>query len=109
MKKPAPVGHPVNELIRERWSPRAFLGKPVEAAKLLSVLEAARWAPSSSNEQPWSFLVARAEEPEEFAKMLECLVEGNQVWAKEAPVLLISVMKRTFAQNGKPNRCGLRA
>ncbi len=105
MKKPAPAGHPIHELIRERWSPRAFLPKPVEPAKLLSVLEAARWAPSSYNEQPWFFLVARAGEPEEFAKLLGCLVEGNQAWAKTAPVLLISVAKRTFDHNGKPNRC----
>ena len=62
MKKPAASAHPIHELIRERWSPRAFLDKPVEAEKLLSVLEAARWAPSSSNEQPWYFLVARREE-----------------------------------------------
>ena len=104
MKKSAPAGHPIHELIRERWSPRAFLDKPVEPAKLLSVLEAARWAPSSSNEQPWFFLVARKTEPEEFAKLLGCLVEGNQVWAKAAPVLMISVARRTFDQTGKPNR-----
>jgi len=107
MKKPAPAGHAINELIRERWSPRAFLPKRVEAEKLLSMLEAGRWAPSSSNEQPWYFLMARAEEPEEFAKMLGCLVEGNQVWAKAAPVLMISVAKKTFDHNGKPNRCAL--
>ena len=107
MKKPAPAGHPIQELIRERWSPRAFLAKPVEVGKLLSVLEAARWAPSSSNEQPWFFLVARAEEPEEFAKMLGCLVPGNQGWAKAAPVLMISVVKKTFDHNGKPNRSAL--
>ena len=105
MKKPAPVGHPVIELIRERWSPRAFLAKPVETAKLLSVLEAGRWAPSSFNAQPWSFIVARAEDTEEFAKLLGCLVEGNQAWAKAAPVLMISVAKNTFDHNGKPNRC----
>ena len=104
MKKPARADYTLNELIRERWSPRAFLPKPVEPGKLLSVLEAARWAPSSSNEQPWFFLVARAEEPEEFAKLLGCLVEGNRVWAKAAPVLMISLAKKTFAGNGKPNR-----
>jgi nitroreductase len=107
MKKPALAGHPIQEFIRERWSPRAFLARPVEPAKLLSVLEAARWAPSSSNEQPWFFIVARAEEPEEFAKMLGCLVEGNRVWAKSAPVLIISVAKKTFDHNGKPNRVAL--
>jgi nitroreductase len=107
MKKPALADHPINELIRERWSPRAFLPQPVEPAKLLSVLEAARWAPSSYNEQPWFFLVARAEEREEFAKLLGCLVEGNQGWAKAAPVLIISIVKRTFDHNGKPNRCAV--
>ena len=107
MKKSAAAGYPIHELIRERWSPRAFLPKPVEPGKLLSVLEAARWAPSSSNEQPWSFLVATAEEREEFAKMLGCLVEGNQVWAKAAPVLMISIVKKSFSKTGKPNRSAL--
>lgn len=107
MKKPAAAGHPINELMLERWSPRAFLDKGVETEKLLSILEAARWAPSSSNEQPWSFIVARKEDPEEFARMVGCLVEGNQVWAKNAPVLLISVARKTFARNGTPNRCAI--
>jgi nitroreductase len=107
MKKSAPAGHPIHELIRERWSPRAFLDKPVEPAKLLTILEAVRWAPSSFNEQPWSFLVARKEEPEDFAKMLGCLMEANQAWAKAAPVLLISVARRIFNFNGKPNRSAI--
>jgi len=107
MKKPAPADHPILEVIRERWSPRAFLDKPVEPAKLLSVLEAARWAPSSFNGQPWFFLVATKSEPEGFAKLLGCLVEGNQAWAKAAPVLMISVAKGTFDHNGKPNRCAV--
>ena len=107
MKKTAPAGHPIHELIRERWSPRAFLEKPVEPAKLLSLLEAARWAPSSYNEQPWSFILARKEEPDAFAKLLGCLVEANQGWAKAAPVLMISVATKTFSHNGKPNRCAV--
>jgi nitroreductase len=104
MKKPASAAHPINELIRERWSPRAFLPKAVETGRLLSVLEAARWAPSSYNEQPWFFIVARAEDGEDFQKLLGCLVEANQAWAKGAPVLMISVAKTTFDRNGKPNR-----
>jgi len=104
MKKPALAGHPIHELIRERWSPRAFLDKPVEPAKLLAILEAARWAPSSFNEQPWFFLVATKKDPEEFAKLLGCLMEVNQKWAEAAPVLMITVAKRTFEYNGKPNR-----
>jgi nitroreductase len=107
MKKPALSEHPIHELIRERWSPRAFQAKPVEPAKLLSILEAVRWAPSSYNEQPWSFIVARKEEPEEFAKLLGCLVEANQAWAKAAPVLMISVARRTSESSGKPNRCAV--
>jgi nitroreductase len=107
MKKPAAAGYPIHELIRERWSPRAFQDKPVEPGKLLTMLEAARWAPSSSNEQPWSFLVARAEEKDEFEKMLGCLVEGNRVWAKRAPVLIFTVAKRSFSHSGKPNRSAL--
>jgi nitroreductase len=107
MNKPAAPAHPVNELIKQRWSPRSFTSKPVEPAKLLSVLEAARWAPSSYNEQPWSFIIARAENTEEFAKLLGCLVEANQAWAKAAPVLLISVAKKTFDHNGSQNRVAI--
>ena len=107
MKKPASAEYPIHELIRDRWSPRAFQATPVEPGKLLSMLEAARWAPSSSNEQPWTFLVARAEEKEEFEKMLGCLVEGNRAWAKAVPVLIITVAKRSFSQTGKPNRCAI--
>jgi nitroreductase len=71
---------------------------------LASCLEAARWAASSFNEQPWSFLVARREEPGEFQRMLECLVESNQVWAKNAGVLMLTAVARNFTRNGNPNR-----
>lgn len=89
--------------IRDRWSPRAFLDKTVEIAALRTLLNAARWAASSSNEQPWRFIVARREDPAEFARLLSVLVEKNQQWAKGAPVLLLSVAKKTRG-NGKPNR-----
>jgi nitroreductase len=107
MNKPATPGYPINELMRERWSPRAFLDKAVEPGKLLAIMEAARWAPSSFNEQPWTFFIARKEETEEFEKMLGCLVEANRAWAKGAPVLLISVVKKSFTQGGKPNRVAI--
>ena len=77
MKNPAPVHFPVHDLIRDRWSPRAFAAKPVEPGVLASLFEAARWAPSSSNEQPWAFLVATKDDPENFAKTLSVLVEFN--------------------------------
>ena len=104
MQKPAPTQHQVHELIQKRWSPRAFSSQPVPAEVLRSLFEAARWAPSSSNEQPWAFLVATADDQENHAKMLSTLVEFNQAWAKHAPVLAIAVSELAFAKNGHPNR-----
>lgn len=92
------------DVIRHRWSPAIYSPQSVEPEKLLSILEAARWAPSSYNAQPWSFLVARKEEPEEFARMLSCLVPGNVVWAQHVPVLMITVAKLQFDAGGKANR-----
>jgi len=104
MKKLADNNYPIHELLERRWSPRAFSDSPVKKDKLLSVLEAARWAPSSYNEQPWTFIVARRENSEGYKKMLECLVESNRVWAKSAPVLILSIAKLNFEESGKPNR-----
>ena len=104
VEKPAVTQYPIHELLSRRWSPRAFSDRPVGREKLLSLLEAARWAPSSNNEQPWRFLMATKDRPEEFARMLSCLVDGNQVWAKNAPVLLLSVAELLFSNNNKPNR-----
>ena len=92
--------------IRHRWSPRGFLDKSVPVEVLRTVLEAARWAASSSNEQPWRYIVARREQPEEFSKLLSVLVEKNQLWAKGAPVLILSVAKRTTT-SGRQNRHSL--
>ncbi|HZV86430.1 MAG TPA: nitroreductase family protein, partial [Candidatus Binatus sp.] len=104
MHKPALTDFPVHDLIRDRWSPRAFANKPVEPAMLASIFEAARWAPSSSNEQPWAYLVATKDDPENFAKMLSVLVEFNAGWAKAAPVLVLAVAELKFHANGNPNR-----
>jgi len=104
MEKPAPADHPIHVLIRRRWSPRVFASQPVEAATLRSLLEAARWAPSSYNEQPWSFIVATRENPVEYERLLTCLVDDNQKWAWHAPVLMLSVARLTFERNGKTNR-----
>ena len=94
MGKPADTQHPIHDLLARRWSPRAFADRPVAPDVLRSLWEAARWAPSSANQQPWNFLVATRDDRQEFDRMLECLVEGNQVWAKDAPVLMISVAAR---------------
>ncbi len=107
MHNPAPVDHPVHDLIQRRWSPRVFSSRPVDAPTLLTILEAARWAPSSFNEQPWSLIVATRDKPEDFERLLACLTPGNQSWARHAPVLLLSVAKLAFARNGRPNRHAL--
>ena len=77
MHKPAPSDFPVHQLIRERWSPRAFADKPVPQNVLQSIFEAARWAPSSNNEQPWAYLMASRDDKESFDKMLSVIVEFN--------------------------------
>lgn len=104
MHKPAPVNFPIHDLIRDRWSPRAFAAKPIESAVLASLFEAARWAPSSSNEQPWAFLVATKDDPENFAKTLSVLVEFNGSWARGAAALVLAVSSLRFHANGTPNR-----
>jgi len=102
--KTARPDHPIHPLLTERWSPYVFDPRPVEPEKLRSCLEAARWAPSSFNEQPWFFLLARREDDQEFRRMLGCLVPANQEWAQDSSALLITVVKRCFERNGKPNR-----
>ena len=77
-QKKASTDHPIHELLAERWSPYAFDGRPVPEADLRSLFEAARWAPSSYNEQPWSYIVATKEDTKEFERLLSCLVEANQ-------------------------------
>jgi nitroreductase len=104
MQKPAPTQHPTHELIRNRWSPRAFHDQLVEPHVLVSLFEAARWAPSSYNAQPWNYLVATRDNPQEFSKMLGVLVEFNANWAKSAPVLALAVSHLNFKHNGAPNR-----
>jgi nitroreductase len=106
MSKRAPTDHPIHELLAMRWSPVAFdPERRVTPEEVRSLFEAARWAPSSFNEQPWRFVVARREEEETFARILRCLVEANQAWARHAGVLALTATATTFARNGKPNVC----
>jgi nitroreductase len=104
--KHAPEAAGVHDLILRRWSPRAYADKDVSAAELKKLFEAARWAASSSNEQPWRFLVGRRGDAT-YQKIFNALVEFNQSWAKTAPVLVLSVAKKTFTQKGAPNAYGL--
>jgi nitroreductase len=104
MNKPAAADYPIHPLIRERWSPRAFCDKPIPAGVLRSLFEAARWSPSSSNEQPWAFIVATKEDSAPHDKLLSTLVQANKTWAQYAPVLAIAVSKLAFSRTGGPNR-----
>jgi nitroreductase len=103
----AKTEHPVHELIARRWSPYSFAKRPVADADLRSLFEAARWAPSSYNEQPWSYVVATQEDTENFERVLSCLVESNQAWAKQAPVLALGITRLLFQRNDKPNRAAM--
>jgi nitroreductase len=104
VEKPALNDFPIEDFLARRWSPRAFSQKAVPAEALCSLLEAARWAPSCFNEQPWRFIVATKEEPEAFETLLGCLREANRIWAGRAPVLMVVAAKAAFDHNGKPNR-----
>lgn len=104
MDKPAPVQYPVHDVIKRRWSPRAFAERPVDTETLRSLFEAARWAPSSNNEQPWRFVVATKGDQTAYDRLLACLAEGNRKWAYRAPVLILSVASMNFEDSAKPNR-----
>jgi nitroreductase len=98
----SPAG--VHGLLERRYSPYAFSPRPVEPEKLRQLFEAARSAPSCYNEQPWRFVAARREDSEGFGRLLDTLVEQNRAWARNAPVLVLSVAKVEFTHNGQPNR-----
>jgi nitroreductase len=101
--KAAQTQEPVQELIGKRWSPRAFSSREVTPEQVASLLEAARWAPSAYNEQPWRFIVASKSDPETYDKLLGSLLELNQLWARNAPILILILARKTFTHNGTPN------
>ena len=92
----------VDELFISRWSPRAMSGEEIDEATLLSLFEAARWAPSANNNQPWRFIYALSNTPH-WETFFNLLAEGNQVWAKNAAALIVVISKTTF-DSGKPAR-----
>ena len=94
----------LHELIEKRYSPRAFSGEPIEEEKIISLLEAARWSPSSMNEQPWRFIVGVKGKGETFNKIFNTIFELNQVWAQKAPVLILTVVKEFNDRNKQNNR-----
>jgi nitroreductase len=105
--KSAFTSHPIHELLIERWSPYAFEDRLVSEADLCSLFEAVRWSASSYNAQPWSYLVATKENPEQFQQLLSCLVEPNQAWAKNAPVLALGITSHKFSFNNEDNHSAI--
>jgi nitroreductase len=91
----------IDAFFLNRWSPRAFSSEPIPDETLARVFEAARWSPSSFNEQPWRFIIARSEQ--DRARFVDFLLPANQAWAKDAPVLIAVISKKTFSHNDSPN------
>ena len=105
--KAATTDHTIHDLLRRRWSPRAFADRAVAPESLRSLFEAARWAPSAGNGQPWSFIVAdRFRDAEGFARLLDLLHPSNRTWARHAPLLIIGVTQR-LRDGGKEARHAL--
>ncbi len=100
MEKAAITSLDIQPLIKNRWSPRSFSSKPVSADKIERIFEAARWAPSSFNEQPWRFIVG-IKGDSTWEKLYDCLVAFNQIWTEPAPVLVLAIGKKTSAKGDK--------
>ncbi|NNE43477.1 MAG: nitroreductase family protein [Gemmatimonadetes bacterium] len=101
--KRARPDHPIDDTIAARWSPYAYDGTAVPLADLQAVFEAARWAASAFNEQPWRYIVASRDDTPEFERLLSCLVDANQAWARHAGALALGVVGRRYSRNDKPN------
>lgn len=101
--KLAETKYPINEFIVQRWSARSFSNKAISKDELNTLFEAASWAPSSMNEQPWHYLYAHRGS-DGFESMTQCLMDGNKPWAKNGSTMLISLAKKTFDKNGNQNR-----
>jgi nitroreductase len=94
--------HPIEPLILERWSPRAMSGEPLNDAEMLILFEAARWAPSTYNEQEWRFLYARRETPA-WLVFFDLLAEANKVWCQNAALLVVIIAHKVLTKTGEPN------
>ncbi|MBN1492329.1 MAG: nitroreductase family protein [Phycisphaerae bacterium] len=107
MSRLANTDHPIHEILAQRWSPYGFAETTVSREDLASLFEAARWSASSYNEQPWRYIVATRDEADAFKRLLSCLVDTNQAWARFAPVLALGIVREAFSRNGAPNRVAL--
>lgn len=98
MQKSNQIEHPILDLIRNRRSSRSFSSQPIEASIINSLFEATRWAPSSTNEQPWLYIYATRDQTELWNKLFECLNPGNKIWVKDAPLLILSLARKNFSR-----------
>jgi len=105
-RKPTPTDHPILQAFSDRWSPLAFSDRPIEEEKIATLFEAARWAPSSFNEQPWRYVYATKADGK-AREMMESLLSPGNAWAKNAYLLAVSFAKKAFAYNNKENRHAL--
>jgi nitroreductase len=103
MEKSSQIESPLMDAIEQRRSRRAYAERPVESEKIQSLFEAARWAPSSSNEQPWMYIYATKEQPELWKTLLNLLNESNRIWVARAPLLIMSLVRKNFIRNDRPN------
>lgn len=103
-QKSAVFESPILEVIQMRRSSRAYADRPVGKESIDSLFEAARWAPSSVNEQPWLFLYATKDQQVLWNKIFECLNDSNKIWAVNAPLLIVSLARKNFTRNDKPNQ-----
>lgn len=94
--------YPIHDLILHRWSPRAMSGESISNEELMSLFEAARWAPSSYNSQPWRFIYAKRDTPE-WSLLYDLMVQFNKDWTKNAAVLMVIISRDTFEYNNKPS------
>ncbi len=103
MEKSTEIERPLLEVIEQRRSKRSYAETPIEPGKIQSLFEAARWAPSSSNEQPWSYIYATKDQTELWNKLFETLFDLNKIWVERAPLLVMGLIRKNFISNGKPN------
>ncbi len=96
------AGHSINSIFTKRWSPRSMTGEEISDDELMSLFEAARWAPSSFNNQPWRFIYSKRT-GSHWSKFLDLLNEGNRTWAKDAGVLVVIISGKNFEYNEKPS------
>jgi nitroreductase len=106
-KKITKPDYKIHEPIKLRWSPYSYIPQPVTTEDLRSIFEAARWAASSFNDQPWYYIVATRDNSQEFEKLLSCLADFNQEWARYASALALGVIRKKFSHKDKPNKFAL--